>query len=98
VVACALLSLWGNTSLEVVLGLAVLKSLASVVLTSLKLKVFFHHIKVVLVIFLLNSGVFIDENAKLVKGLCDESALLFGGGGVAFIKEGGNVNDGDFRE
>ena len=67
-IAGSLLALWCDTSLEVVLWLAVLKFLSLVELLSFLLEVLFHHINVVLVVLLIDSWVSPDEDTKLVKG------------------------------
>jgi hypothetical protein len=68
-IAGSLLTLWCNSSLKVVLWLAVLKFLPLVELLSFLLEVLFHHINVVLVVLLVDSWVLPDEDTKLMKGL-----------------------------
>ncbi len=91
VIACALLALWCHTCLEVVLRLAVLQLLPVVELARLRLEVLLHHIEVVLVVFLVDARVAPNENAEIVKRLCDESALLLHLDWV-LVEEGLNVN------
>ena len=92
VVASTLLALWGNTSLEVMLGLAVLKLLSVVKFTGLLLKVLLHHIEVVLIVLLIDAGIAPNQDTELVKRLSYELALLFHLNGV-LIKEGLDINN-----
>jgi hypothetical protein len=94
VVASALLSLRGNTGLEVVLGLAVLKLLSLVQLAGLKLKVLLHHIKIVLIVLFVHTRVAPYQNAVLMKALRYQAALFLGFGGIGrALEEGINIDD-----
>jgi hypothetical protein len=92
VVASTLLALWGNTSLEVMLGLAVLKLLSVVKFTGLLLKVLLHHIEVVLIVLLIDAGIAPNQDTELMKRLSNELALLFHLNGV-LIKECFDINN-----
>ena len=93
VVAGALLSLWSHTCLEVDLRLAVLQLFTLVQLTRFLLEVLLHHVEVVLVVLLDDSGVADNEDTELVERLGDLLALnevLLG----VFFEEGFYVDDG----
>jgi hypothetical protein len=93
IVASTLLALWGYTSLEVVLRLAVLKHLAAVQLAGLMLKVLFHHIKVVLIVLLIHTRITPYQDTELVKRLSNELALLIHLNWV-LLEEGLHINNG----
>jgi hypothetical protein len=63
----SLLALWCNTSLEVVLWLAVLELLSLIEFSCFLLEVLLDHINIVFVVLVINSGVSPDKDTKLVK-------------------------------
>jgi hypothetical protein len=81
-VASPLLLLWGDTSLEVKFWLAILEFLPFIVQSSILFKVLLHHINVVLVILLINSGISPDQNTELMERLGYKSALFLPLGGI----------------
>jgi len=96
IVACTFLALWGYSCLEIVLWLTILKFLSTVKLARFLLKVFFHHIEVIFIVLLVNTGVAPNQDTKLVKRLGNELALLFHLNWVLF-KESFDINHWYFR-
>lgn len=93
IVASTLLSLWGDTCLEVVLRLAVIKLLATVQLAGLKLKILLHHVYVVLIVLLVHARIAPYQDTELVKRLRNVLALLHHPYGV-LLEEGLHINNG----
>jgi hypothetical protein len=92
VIASTLLTLWGNTCLEIVFRLAVFKFLATVKLAGLLFKVLFHQVNVVLIVLFIYAWITPYQYTELVEGLSYELALLFHLDWI-LPKESHNIND-----
>lgn len=68
-VSRSFLLLWGDSSLEVELRLAVLEVFTSVVLPGVLLEVLFHEVNVLFVVLLFDSGIPPDQDTELMQGL-----------------------------
>ena len=75
--------LWSSSNLIIVLWEDFLDRFVSIKLLSSIVKVFFHHVKELGILWLINSGIFDDKAAKFVKGFCNLLAIGFGGGSIS---------------
>ena len=72
----------------------VCQSAAVVVVFTDSLEVALHHVDIVVIVFMIHSGVANYANAKLVKTVGDFAALLLPGSVVLSIEECLDINDG----